>query len=129
MNKLINIFFKINFFGQKIGNKYNVKKGVINITLFEITFITSGFLIGLMGGLGVTSPLLVSLIIGVYVYLIWSFFYKRIENNIRFNTLEEEYQKSSKKLRIVYFFLMLLMLFLSFLSLLYSIKFIIYLLK
>lgn len=129
MINLIDSYLKINYFGQKIGNKYNVKKGVVNIILFEISFVSSGILIGLIGGLGFTSPVWVSIIMAIYVYVVWSLFYSRIEKNINFEHFEECYQKCEKKTKTNYFILMLFIFGISFLSFFFSMKLIFYLLK
>ena len=129
MIDLVNIYLKINFFGQKIGNRYNVNKGVVHIILFEISFVSSGIIIGLLGWFGFTSPLWVAIITGLSVYLIWYFYYSRIENSIEFEYFEECYQESKKNKRMVYFILMLFMLFTSILIMIFSIKLIFFLVK
>lgn len=94
--KMFYRYLLMNYCGQKIGNKYNVNKGLIYLINYKLSFLISGVLIALMVSLKLNTWLIL-ILIGVFVYSFRIFFDEKLLTKVNFKRLEDDYKKLSKK--------------------------------
>jgi len=123
VNKLISLYLDVNYAGQKIGNPWNVKEGLVNIILMKLSIISSGLFIGLLLLIGLRSKLLLLVLLLTFVLFIWRTFKKKLhESKIDFSKLELRYTQLNKKIRLTYFIVSMAFLIISIFLMIYSIK-------
>ncbi|MEN8185958.1 MAG: hypothetical protein ABFS12_03685 [Bacteroidota bacterium] len=127
MINFIDIYIKINYCGQKIGNKFFPEKGLINIIGFEISFISSGIFIGLFGGVGLKIPLLGALIIGIHVLILRFYLDKLLRRKIDMEYLANYCKNQSRSKQILFMILSLLFFVICFILMIYIAKLIFFL--
>lgn len=98
--KMVYRYLLMNYCGQKIGNKYNVNKGLINLINYKLSFLISGVFIALMVSLKLNTWLIL-IFIGVFVYSFRTYFDKKISTKINFKKLEFDFKKLLKKTIII----------------------------
>jgi len=115
MNKIIDKYLKINYCGQKLGNKHFPEKGLINVIGFELSFILIGLTIGVLFPiLGYEKPIIGTIIGGVMIAILRFGYDSKIESSIDFTSLEKYYDEQTRFKRIWFFILSLLIFIFSF---------------
>jgi len=122
ITKLIELYLIINYSGQKIGNPWNVKQGLINIILMEISFLISGIFMGFYALFGFRSLHIILILLLLLILLIWKYGERRIKTEIDFVRLESVHTRLKKSTRIIYFIISLLLIFFCVFSMFYLIK-------
>lgn len=122
MNRTMYYYLLINYSGQRIGNPWDVNKGLVRLILMHISFLMSGVLIGIYLLVGLRSLPLILILIFVEMHLVWKYLRQKIEDAIKFQILENGYVQLNRFTRIFYFVLSVLMIFGVVLSMFYLIK-------
>lgn len=120
--KLWEFYIKINYCGQKIAPSFFVKQSVINITMFELSFLITIFPTLFVAKLGIRNQTFIIIFFFTFILLLWKLLETRVRNSIDFDYLEKYYKTLTKKARVGYFIWMLLLFFLSIGFLLFSFK-------
>lgn len=124
-SKIWNLFVLINYCGQRISYSFFTEKAVVNVILFELSFITSGILIGILALIGVENPIFAAIIGLAFVLVIWKLFENKVQNGIEFFNLEYYYSNISVFKRTLFFLFAICLFAFSFLFMLYSIGFVV----
>ena len=93
ISKLWTLYLRINYCAQRISPSFFVPRSIINTVMFEISFLTSGFLIVAFAYSGIKNKVVVGIVAFCYIILLWQLFAKRIANVVyrRLDELEEYY--------------------------------------
>ncbi len=130
MNKLLDGWIFVNFCGQKIGqfgNNY-VLDGLLNVLLGEITYFFYIPLFYVYISLGFRAFLPLILLIVIVTIKVRYIFKGLIIRQINIDELEKKYKFAAKRKRILYFILSIIMVVGSFLTFVFSLTFVGYLL-
>jgi hypothetical protein len=124
--RLWQIIVLINYCGQRSTGSFYSKKSIVNILMFELSFLTMVVPASVIYLLESNNKFMISIIAVTYIYLIWGIFQKRIENNIDFEECEQHYISINKTKRIFYFFFMVFILLFSVLFMFFSMKLLVF---
>jgi hypothetical protein len=125
INKIWKQYVLINYCGQRANGSFFTKRSVINIIMFEFSFITSAIPFGVMLAFGIPNPLVGYILAFIYVMILWDFFEPKVKKNINFEYCECYYVLLNRGMRTYYFIVMILLLMITFSFMIYSIKLII----
>ena len=105
ISKLWTLYLRINYCAQRISPSFFVPRSIINTIMGEISFITSGIVMGVMALMGLRDPLIAAVILFSYVMLLWHLFSKKVANTVyrRLDELEEYYLSINNIRRAVWF--------------------------
>ena len=124
MIDLIKLYLEINYFSQKIANKNSPENGCINVIGFQVTFLSSGILMGLLLLLfGLSQPFLFLVIVICNVIIVRKKLDPVLEKRIDFEALEKSYYNSSKSRRLSYCLIGFILLVISFFSMIFIPKY------
>lgn len=105
IDKLLKTYLDIHYCNQKLGNKFNVQNGLVNIILFELSFLMAGLFLCILVFLGIKNTILVAVLTIVFIYLYRTLFDEKLKAKIDFDQLEIRYEKLSKTSKHLYFVL------------------------
>lgn len=126
LDKIWKQYVLINYCGQRASGSFFNKRSVVNIFIFEFSFITSAMPIGVFLAFGYRNPWIGAIIASTYVLILWEKLEFRIRKNIDFENCELYLISLTKGMRIFFFILMILLFMSTFSFFIYSMKLISY---
>lgn len=122
IEKTFNFFVLINYCAQRSTGSYFNRQSVINVIMFELSFITSAIPFAIISGFKIYRPWIGVIITIGFVFLLWRLFELKLRKSIDFEYLEERYLSIGKNRRLFYFSLSFTMYVVTFLFMLFLIK-------
>ncbi len=122
INRIWNFYVLVNYTGQRVTGSFFTEKSVINAIMFEISFVASVIPFALIRVFEVRNPWIGAIISFIYVMLLWVFFKSRIKKNIDFGSCEGYYLSLGREMKVIYFITTIMLLILTFLFMIISIK-------
>ena len=115
----VKYYLEINFFAQKSLGWKNTNEGLKNVIITHLFFISEGFVMFLFSFLGKIGFYFVVAYLIIFMFYLRYSIEKKLDNNIDFIKLENEYNRISLNKKIVSSILSILMLCLSIASMIY----------
>ena len=115
----VKYYLEINFFAQKSLGWKNTNEGLKNVIITHLFFISEGFVMFLFSFLGKIGFYFVVAYLIIFMFYLRYRIEKKLDNNIDFIKLENEYNRISLNKKIVSSILSILMLCLSIASMIY----------
>lgn len=112
----------VNYCGQRATGSFFSERSIMNTIIFEISFITSGIPFGILKLIGVRTPWVGAIIAFGYVMFLWKALEAGIMRNIDFKACEQYYLSVGRVFRILSLITIFLLLFISFLFMIFSIS-------
>lgn len=129
IKKFWNLYLLINYSAQRIRPRFFFKQSLITIIIFELSFLTSGIIVGIISKTDLRNPLIAAALVGLYALVLWRFFEPILTKKIDFKILEEKYLQLNELTRVCFFVLALISFIISFIFMIYSFKWVISILK
>ncbi|WP_430399441.1 hypothetical protein [Flavobacterium sp.] len=115
----VKYYLEINFFAQKSLGWKNTNEGLKNVIITHLFFISEGFVMFLFSFLGKIGFYFVVAYLIIFMFYLRYRIEKKLDNNIDFIKIENEYNRISLNKKIVSSILSILMLCLSIASMIY----------
>jgi hypothetical protein len=112
----------INYCGQRATGSFFAQRAVINVIMFEFSFVTSGVPFALMKMFEVRDPAIGAVVAFGYVIILWRILEAKVKRNIDFEFCERYYLSLTKVRKLLSFVTTILLLILTFLFMFLSIK-------
>jgi Ca2+/Na+ antiporter len=119
IKKNIKYYLEVNYFAQKTLGWKNANEGLKNVIITHLFFISEGFVMFLFSFLGKIGFYFVVAYLIIFMFYLRDRIEKKLDNNIDFIKLDNEYSRNSLNKKIVSSIISILMLCLSIVSMIY----------